>query len=102
ARIARQAMEGRAVETGERFELVERARGVERLGVELERAEGGIAAGTAARVLLERRSVRRAVGAEEEAFAARGRRRHQRSPMLFAFQDGQAVVVRPDAAREDG
>ena len=70
AGVARQAVEVGAVEAGEAFEPVERAGGVEGLGVELERVQRGVAAGAAAGVLLQRRGVRRAVGAEEEARAA--------------------------------
>ena len=101
AGVARQAVEVGAVEAGEGFEPVERAGRVEGLGVQLERAERRVAAGAAAGVLLQVRGVRRAVGAEEEASAAGGRRLDQRPPVLLALEHRQAVVVRPDAAGED-
>src|SRR5690606_23364730 len=84
------------------FELVQRAGGVEGLGVELHGRMGGVAAGTAARVLLQVGRVRRAVGAEEETVAAAGGRRDQRAPVLLALEHRQAVVVRANAARENG
>ena len=43
----------------------------------------------------------RAVGAEEEARVAGGRRREQRAAVALALQHGQAVVMRPQPARED-
>ena len=45
--------------------------------------------------------VGRAVGAEEVARVAGGRGGAQREAVLLALGDRQAVVVRPDAARED-
>ncbi len=41
------------------------------------------------------------VGAEEEARVARGGGGAQGEAVFFAFGDGQAVVMRPDAAGED-
>src|SRR4051794_15187705 len=57
-RVGRQAVEGRTGEARKLLEPLERAGRLERLGVQLERAERGIAAGAAARVLLQRGSVR--------------------------------------------
>ena len=99
--VRRQAVEGRAGAARELLEPVERAGRLERLGVELERAERGVAAGAAAGVLLQRGGMRRAVGAEEEAAAARGRGGDEGATMLLALEHRQAVVVRPQAAAEE-
>src|SRR5450755_2574654 len=98
--VQRQTVEGSAGPARELLEPVERAGGLERLGVKLERAEGGVAAGAAVGVLLQRRRMRGAVGAEKEAVAARGRRGDERAPVLFALQDRKAVEVRPQATAE--
>jgi hypothetical protein len=45
--------------------------------------------------------VRRAVGAEEEARLAAGRRLEQRRAIGLGLEDGQAVEVRADAAFEN-
>jgi hypothetical protein len=45
--------------------------------------------------------VRSAVGAEKETRIARGRGPAQRTAMLFALRERQAVEVRPDPAGED-
>jgi hypothetical protein len=46
--------------------------------------------------------MRGGIGAEEEAAIARGRSSPQRQAMALALGDRQAVVVRLDAADEDG
>ncbi len=48
------------------------------------------------------RRVRRTVGAQEELRVAAGGRLHQGHAVLLALEDGQAVVMRPDPAHEDG
>ena len=87
--VRRQAVEGRAGAARELLEPVERAGRLERLGVQLERAERGVAAGAAARVLLQRGRMRRAVGAEEEAPASRRRRGDERAPVSSRFSTGR-------------
>src|SRR5450759_1495570 len=79
AGVARQAVEIGAEETREAFEPVESTAAIEGLGIELQRGPRGVAAGAAERVLLQMRGVRRAVSAEEELRAARGRRGNQRA-----------------------
>jgi hypothetical protein len=90
------------VEAGEAFQLVERAGGVERLGVQLHRRVAGVAARAAGGVLLQVRRMRRAVGAQEEPRVARRGGFDQRQAVRLALEHRQAVVVRPDAAQEDG
>ena len=63
--------------TGKAFELVERTHSIKSLSVELQRAQGGEAAGAANRGLFQRGSVRRAVSAQEKSVRARGGRGHQ-------------------------
>ncbi len=60
----------------------------------------GIDTRVPAQRLLVGAGMRRAVGAEEEFRIAARRRAHERLAMLLALQHRQAVVVRPDAARE--
>ncbi|CAM2144453.1 hypothetical protein PT2222_160049 [Paraburkholderia tropica] len=98
---ARQAVEVRTEEAREAFELVERARVVERFGVELERVQRRVATRAAAGVFLQALRVRRAVGAEEEARVARRGRLDQRHAMRLALEDRQTVIVRTDAALEN-
>src|SRR5205085_10682739 len=83
AGVARHVVEVGAMEAGEALQAVERAGALEGLGVQLERVQRGVAAGAAARVLLQVRDMRRAIGAEEEAVAAGGGRAHQRKPVLL-------------------
>src|SRR5690606_25744126 len=49
-------------------------------------------------VFFERAGMRCAVGAQKEFLTAAGRSFDQRLTMLFAFQDGQAVIMRADSA----
>src|SRR6185369_8140110 len=79
--VRRHAVEGRAGTAGELLEAVERARRLERLGVQLEGAESGVAAGAATRMLLERSRMRCAVGAEEKAPAPGSRRFDEGAPV---------------------
>ena len=90
------------MQAGEAFQAVERAGALEGLGIELDRRQRGVAAGAGRGVLLQVRRVRRAVGAEEELRAARGGRGHQRAAVFLALEHRQAVVVRAQAAGEDG
>ena len=90
------------METGKAFQLVQRAGSVKGLGVQLQRTERGVAAGAATGVLFELRRVRRAVGAEEKPRRAAGGRLHQRLAVLFALEHRQAVVMRAQAAAEEG
>ena len=62
----------------------------------------GIAAGTGGTDFLHHPRMRRAVGAEEEAWIATGSHFHQRRAVGFALEHRQTVPVRPQAAREDG
>src|SRR5450432_1547056 len=101
AAVQRQAVERGTGAAREVLEPAERACRLEDLGVELERAERGVAAGAGARVLLQRNRMRRAVGAEEEAVAARRRRGDQGAPVLLALEHRQAVVVRAQTADEE-
>ena len=59
-----------------------------------------VAPGAAARRLLGTAEVRRRVRAQKELRIAAGRGLDQRLPVRFAFEDRQAVTVRPDPARE--
>ena len=88
------------MEAGEGFETIEGTRLFEGFRVELDRRVRGIDAGAAAVGLLRVTRMRRAVGAEEEFRAAAGGSRHQRSAVLLALEDRQAVMVRPDPAHE--
>src|SRR6266705_206240 len=100
AAVAWQAVEIRPVKAGKGLDLVERPRLLEGLRIELDRRVRRIDARVAAQRLLVGAGMRRAVGAEEEFRIAAGRRAHERLAMLFALQHRQAVIVRPDAARE--
>src|SRR4051794_17945468 len=55
--VRRQAVERRPGQAGELLEAIERAGRLERLGIELERAQRGVAAGAAAGMLLQRRGM---------------------------------------------
>ena len=85
---------------GKALQLVQRASGLEGLGVQLQRGRRGVTARAADRLFLQRRRMRRAVGAEEKAVAARCGRGHQRLAVHFALEHRQAVEVRPQAAHE--
>src|SRR5690606_15580479 len=100
--VARQTVEVRTVEAGEGFQPVERAGLFERLCIQLDRRMRGEAAGTTAGRFLVVTRMRRAVGAEEELVALARRRGDQGFAMLFALEHRQAVVMRPDAALENG
>ena len=102
AAVARQTIKVSPIETGEGLELVQGIGGLEGLGIELQRGMRGVTAGAAGGVLLQMRRVRRAVGAQEKAGVPIGCGLHQGLAVGFALQDRQAVVRRPDAAREDG
>src|SRR5580765_1484922 len=84
--VRRHAIEGRAGAARELLEAVERAGRLEGFRVQLEGAESGVAAGAAARVLLESGGMRCAVGAEEEAPASRRRRGDEGAPVFLALQ----------------
>src|SRR2546430_1684930 len=73
---------------------------LEALRVELDRCVRGIYARVSARRLLVGTGMRRAVGAEEEFGVAARRGAHQRLAVLLALQDRQAVIMRPQTARE--
>ena len=88
------------MEAGEGFQSVEFAGLVEGFGVQLDRGVRAVHAGAAASRFLGVAWVRRAVGAEEEARIAAGRRLHQGGAVGLAFQDRQAIVVRVEAAGE--
>ena len=102
AGVARQAVEGGAVEAGEGFQLVQSTGVVEDFGVHLDGGMRRVATGAARGVLLEVGGVRRAVGTQEEFGAAAGGGFDQRQAVGFALEHRQAVVVRADAAGEDG
>jgi hypothetical protein len=99
--VAWQAIEIRAVETGEGFQLIQRASRFKRFRIQFQRSVGGIAAGATTGGFLARARMRCAVGAEEEFGVAADRRLNQRLPMLFTFKNRQAVVVWTDTALEN-
>src|SRR5438445_298372 len=81
----------------ERFESVQRASGLEDLGVELEGERRRIAAGAAARALLAVPRMRRRIGAQKELGAARRRCGDERLAVLLALEYRQAVEMRPQS-----
>ena len=101
-RIARQPVKIRAVETCESLQPGQRTGCIERLRVQLDGRVGGITTGATARMLLQLDRMGRAVRPQKEARALAGRSLHQREPMVFAFEYGQAVIVRTNATRENG
>ena len=91
--VARQAVEIRAEKAGEAFELVERARRVERLGVEFHGGMRGVDAGMSATALLVAARMRRAVGAEKKFRIAGCRGFDERLAVQFALDDRQAAAL---------
>ena len=100
--VARQSVVVRTIKTGEGFQLVQRARCLERFGIQLDGVVRGVATGAAAGILFGVLRVWGAVGAEEEFFVAAGGGFHQCFAVCLAFQDRQAVEVRADAADQHG
>src|SRR5690606_22904548 len=100
--VERQPVEACAVLGGEGLELVQRALLLEHLQIALKGRRGVDHAGAAAPALLQVPMVRRRVRSEKEPWMAGGNYLTQRLPMLLAFQDGQAVQVRPDTSHQHG
>jgi hypothetical protein len=101
ASVARQAVEIGAEMRHERLQPVERASRSKTSASIGHGVGGGEAAGAAAGAFLGGVGMGGAVGAQEEARIARGGGLQQRLPVGLALGDGQAVVMRPDAAGED-
>ena len=100
--VFRQAVEAGAVFRGEGFEFVEHADLLEGFGVELDGGGGAEHAGAAAGIFFGVLRVRRGVGAEEEFVRLRtGYGFEQGLAVAFAFEHGQAVVVRVHAAHQE-
>ena len=92
---------GGAVQRCEGFEPVERAAFLEDMGQAGQRDGRREAARAAAGGFLGAVGMGRAVGAQEEAGMATGRRVDERLAMHLPLGDGQAVIMRTDAAGED-
>src|SRR5690349_1946645 len=99
--VARQPVEVRAVKAREPFEAIERAGGLERLRVELERGVRRVATGATARRLLCSPDVRRGIGAEKELRIAARRGFDQRFAVRLALEHGQAIAMRAQTAGEE-
>ena len=86
------------MKTGEPLQFVQGPCLVEDLRVELDGGVGAVDAGAAAGALLGADGMGGAVRTEKEAGMAAGGRRHQGLAVALAFEDGEAVEVRMNAA----
>ena len=100
--VAGQAMEVRAMKTGEALQLVQGPRLVEDLCVEFDGGVGAVDTGATAGAFLGADGMGGAVRTEKEPGMATGGRRHQGLPVALAFEDGQAVEMGVNAADQDG
>ena len=93
-------VEGRPIQAGEGFEMLQSALLIKNLGVTLQ-GEGRIEdAGASAGTFLGCPFVRCSVGAEKEAWVTAGGRPAQGLTMTFALGHGEAIKITPQPAGE--
>ena len=99
--IARKAVKISAMKAGKSFELIQASGRVKRFRVEFDAGMRGIETRATAGSFLGMARVRCAVGTQEKFRIARSSRLDQCQPVLFAFQDRQAIEMRANASPED-
>src|SRR5690606_13205055 len=100
--VSRQAVEVRAALGGERLQPIQAAGGFKRFGVQLDGCMRREHTSATTGVLFGMTRMRSAVRAQEESRIVTGGRVHQRLPVVLALEHRQAIVVRTNAALEDG